>query len=397
MPFGGLLFHISFGGGKIMNRMKRVKWVFSLCFALFFVWAEVVSAGVPAPAPDAVSAPEVAIANLGDFQFESGEVVKDFKVSYITHGKVNEKKDNVILAMHSMWADHRQLNFLIGPGKALDTDKYFIVATDKLGNAAVLQDITTGPTNSGLKMAFPRYTIRDEVNLEYKLLKEYLGFDHILVAIGICVGGMKAYQLGVSYPDYCSGLIPIVGTPVTNPQTRTVLRNLMDIFEVGSGWYGGEYETNPLWAVHTVAWNSVTWCYTPGWFATNLNTEEQYRQWKAMWRDIIHFYPQDARDWYYALHAWEIFNIGDTPGFNGDAKAALKSTKAPVLIIGDKGDMLVNPAESIFAKNAIPKASYVEIDTPWGHLGCIGWDPKGTEIMSREISKFLSDLPRGGH
>ena len=382
-----------------MNSMKRISGLFSLCFALLFVWSGVASAGVPAPVPGGDAGPQRAkhqIANLGDFQFESGEVVKDFKVSYVTHGKLNESKDNVILVMHHAFGDHNQLGFLIGPGKALDTNKYFIVTTDMLGNANLRQDITSGPTNSGLKMEFPRYTFRDSVTVEYRLLKEHLGLDHILAAIGASVGGMKAYQFGVSYPTYVKGLIPIAGTPVTNPQMRSVLRNWMDILELDSAWYGGNYETNPIIAYNTMVWNLLPLAFTYEWFATNLKTEDAYRQWKKMWRDYLQRLSMDVRDVYYILNAWKNFNIGETPGFNGDAKAALQSIQAQVLIIGNKSDMFFNREESIFAQSVIPKATYLEIDTPWGHLTCLGLDPEGTKIMDRVITKFLSNLVAGG-
>ena len=99
---------------------------------------------------------------------------------------------------------------------------------------------------------------------------------------------------------------------------------------------------------------------------------------------------------YYTIQSWADFNIGETPGFNGDAKAALQSIQAPVLIIGAKVDMLFDRQESIFAENAIPKATYMEIDTPSGHAFCVGWDPTATKIMEREITKFLSNLAAGG-
>jgi homoserine O-acetyltransferase len=107
-----------------MNYVKRIKEFFNVWFALLFVWSGLASAGVPSPVPDPEAGPhtpEHQIANLGDFQFESGEVVKDFKVTYVTHGKLNENKDNVILAMHHALGDHHTFDFLIGPGKALDT------------------------------------------------------------------------------------------------------------------------------------------------------------------------------------------------------------------------------------------------------------------------------------
>jgi homoserine O-acetyltransferase len=379
-----------------MNGVKRIKEFFTLWFALLFVWSGLASAGVSSPVPDpgiGPHTPEHQIANLGDFKFESGEVVKDFKVSYVTHGTLNEKKDNVILVLQAFIQDHHGQDLFIGTGKALDPDKYFIVATDFLGNSHLRQDLTTGPTNSGLKMAFPEYTIRDSVNVEYRFLTEYLGFDRILAAIGASIGAMKAYQFAVSYPTFVSGIIPIVGSPVTNPQIRTMLKNWMDIIELDDGWYSGKYETNPTIGVTIALMNFVPWLYTYQWFAANLKTPEQYRQFEKFWHDIFTaFAPQDARDVYYQLQAWADFNIGNTPGFNGDAQAALQSIKAQVLLIGAKDDMLVRRDEVIFSKNTIPQATHVEIDSPLGHLICCDFDPEVTKIMDREIAKFLDGL-----
>jgi homoserine O-acetyltransferase len=362
------------------------------------MWAELASAGVPSPAPGAVarSAEPVQIANLGDFQFENGEIVKDFKISYVTHGTLNEKKDNVILVMHGSWGDHTQFDFLIGPGKALDTERYFIVAPDRLGNPVLRHHLSTGPTNSGLKMDFPPYTLRDSVNAEYRLLKEYLGFDHILAAIGLSMGGMKAYQFGVSYPTYVSGLIPMGATPVAGPHLRTIKTNLNEIIELDSGWHGGEYETNPLWAVTTMLWNFRNWAYNPQWFTANLQTQEAYRQWDRMWDDINRSFPQDARDWYYTKKAEAEFSVGDTPGFNRDVKAALKSIQARVLIIGVKSDIMFHRDQLISAKQAIPNATHVELDSNMGHMSLFGWEPESAKIIDRQIEKFLSDLAAEG-
>jgi homoserine O-acetyltransferase len=378
-----------------MKNLKKFNAFFGLCLIVLLVWSRLASAGVPSPVPDAAVGPEVQIANLGDFKFENGEVVKDFKVSYVTHGKLNEKKDNIILVMHGSWGDHHEFDFLIGPGNALDTDEYFIVAPDRLGNPALRQNITTGPTNSGLKMDFPRYTIRDSVNAEYRLLKEYLGFDHILAAIGVSMGGMEAYQFGVSYPTYMSGLIPMGATPVAGPHLRTIKTNLNEIIELDSGWHGGKYETNPLWAVTTMLWNFRSWAFTPQWFTANLKREEAYRQWDRMWDDINRSFPQDARDWYYTNQAETEFSVGDTPGFNGDVKAALESIQARVLIIGAKSDIMFPREEIISAKNGIPNATHIELDSTMGHISLFGWEPESAKIIGREISKFLSNLAAG--
>jgi len=68
--------------------------------------------------------------NEGDLKLESGEVIKDFSISYVTHGTLNAKKSNAILMVTAISGNHHRIDFMIGPGKALDPDKYFIIATD---------------------------------------------------------------------------------------------------------------------------------------------------------------------------------------------------------------------------------------------------------------------------
>jgi len=378
-----------------MHSTKNINRLVILCLALLLVWAGVAAAGVPAPPPEAAGPhPPHQIANLGHFQFENGEVVKDFKVSYVTHGKLSPKKDNVILVLSHAYSDHHAQDFRIGPGKALDTDKYYIVAPDMLGCTVARQDLTTGPTNSGLKMDFPRYTVRDAVNVEYKLLKEYLGIDHILAAIGASYGGDRAYQLAVSYPTFARGIIPIVAGPGADPQMKWVFKSMMDTIALDSGWYGGRYEINPTAGVTTALLSFVSRVWTIGWFATNVGTPEQLREWQKTLRDwFTLFFPQDARDVYYQLQAFVDFNIGDTPGFKGDAKAALQSIKAQVLFITVKEDLIYHGAGISLVKEAIPRATHIEIDSPQGHnICCGGWDREATRIQDQEISKFLAKL-----
>src|SRR3954468_14000131 len=114
---------------------------------------------------------------IGDLRLESGEVIKDFAISYVTHGKLNEKKSNAILMVTAISGNHHRLDFLIGPGKALDTDKYFIICTDAIANG-----LTTSPSNSTAqpRMQFPKFLIRDMVVSQHRLMTEHLGIDHVV-------------------------------------------------------------------------------------------------------------------------------------------------------------------------------------------------------------------------
>ncbi len=332
------------------------------------------------------------MATIAEFRFESGEVIKDVKVSYVTHGKLTPKKDNVIVVLDSFTSDHHALDYLKGPGKALDADRYFIVSIDGLGNANMRHDITTGPTNSGLKMEFPRYTLRDAVNLEYRLLKEHLGLDHVVAVLGASMGGMKSLQFAVSYPTYVHAIVPIVGGPATSPQIKTMVRNWLDIIALDPAWHGGNYETNPTTGLLTALMNFVPWYFTHQWFVAHARTADEYLVFRKRWNDIWALRsPQDARDIYYRWRAWADFNVGDTPGFKGDTLAALRAIKAQVLIIGSRDDLLVHRDGLIVAKNTIPNATLVELDSPFGHLACCS-DPDATKIIDREIAKFLSKL-----
>src|SRR5262245_13778170 len=72
--------------------------------------------------------------NEGHLKLESGEVIKDFSISYVTHGTLNAKKSNAILMVTAISGNHHRIDFMIGAGKALDPDKYFIIGTDAISN-----------------------------------------------------------------------------------------------------------------------------------------------------------------------------------------------------------------------------------------------------------------------
>src|SRR5438552_19209223 len=157
---------------------------------------------------------------IGDLTLESGEVIKDFAISYVTHGTLNVQKSNAILMVTAISGNHHRLDFLIGPGKALDPTKYFIVATDAIGNG-----LTTSPSNSQAqpRMKFPRFLIRDMVASQYRLLTEHLGIAHVVAVVGPSMGGMQVLQWGVSHPDFMDSLVAMVPLARTPPWSVVVM------------------------------------------------------------------------------------------------------------------------------------------------------------------------------
>ena len=135
----------------------------------------------------------------------------------------------------------------------------------------------------------------------------------------------------------------------------------------------------------------VPWFRSPQWYMDALTTSEKLRDYETSWQDI--WSGLDARDIYYQLDGWSEFNVGDTPGFNGDIKAALAAIKAKTLLIGVKEDQLIRREELQFAKRCDPRCGLSgAIDRSTGHSASIGVDPKFNETINSEIAKFLATI-----
>jgi homoserine O-acetyltransferase len=293
------------------------------------------------------------MAYLGDLQLEGGGVIKNLKISYVTHGKLNAAKDNAVLALHGFAANHHWADHLIGPGRPLDTDKYFIICTDELGNTQTSFEHSTSPTNSGLKMSFPAYKPRDEVKGEYKLVTEALGIPHLLAVTGTSTGADHTVQMAVSYPGFMDGIVPISGGALWTTQGFSFGPLVTSILESCPGWNGGNYDENPKGCAATAMLVLVPYFYTREWWQQYIDSPEAYTKWRNTW-GAYYFDIQDARDLYYREKADERGWVGDTPGFDGDVAKALRSIKVPFLYMPSETDLYFPVGDAPFVPTAAP-------------------------------------------
>jgi homoserine O-acetyltransferase len=159
---------------------------------------------------------------------ESGATISPVTIAYETYGRLNDTKDNVILIAHAFSGDshaagHYQndgpedkpgwWDFVIGPGKGIDTEKYFVICPNILGSCMG----STGPgsinpeTGEPYGLDFPMVTIGDMVTTQ-KALLDHLGITSLRAVIGGSVGGMQVLQWCVSYPEMVQGAISIAST-----------------------------------------------------------------------------------------------------------------------------------------------------------------------------------------
>jgi len=331
----------------------------------------------------------------GDLKLESGETIKDFSISYVTHGTLNAKKSNAILMVTAISGNHHRLDFMIGPGKALDTDKYFIVCTDAIANG-----FSTSPSNSKAqpRMSFPKFAIRDMVESQYRLMKEKLGIDHVVAVVGPSMGGMQVLQWGVSHPDYMDALVAMVPLAKTPAWTVAVLEASRKAIMNDAAWKDGNYDAPPEKGVRL--WRdilSLLSARTPDMYAAQFKNGMDVLPWMEA-QETAQMNLFDANDWIYQTWAYERHDVGATPGFGGDTAKALASIKAKTLILTGTKDLLNPEFEPTEAGKNIPGVKMMTISpgTVTGHAAAGGAIPADVEFLNRETGAFLDGVTEGG-
>ena len=334
---------------------------------------------------------------LGDLKLESGEAIKDFSISYVTHGTLNASKSNAILMVTAIGGNHHRIDYLIGLGRALDPSKYFIICTDAIGNG-----LSTSPSNSKAqaRMQFPKFKLRDMVTSQQRLVAEKFGVKKLVMVIGASMGGMQALQWAVSYPDMMDSVVPIIPLGRTPAWTTGILEMLRQSIMADPRWMGGNYAASAppeqgmrLWA----GWLAGVITRTPGYQESLYpNAQDAIAYLKGVedagWRRM------DAADWIYQSWAYDQHNLGTTPGFDGDYHRALKAIKAKTLILAGSGDLLNPEYEAMEAARYIADVRYVSINAqrPMGHVSGAGISGPENELQNREIAAFLDMVTERG-
>ena len=185
---------------------------------------------------------------------DSGATLAPVEVAYETYGVLNEAKSNGILVLHAFSGDAHVAGIspetgkpgwwdnMVGPGKAFDTNQYFVICSNVLGGCRG----TTGPgsinpaTGCPYGMSFPVITIRDIVRLQ-KMLVDHLGIGRLLAVTGGSMGGMQALEWAVSYPEAVVAAIPIATTSRHSAQQIAFNEVGRQAIMADPDWNGGDY------------------------------------------------------------------------------------------------------------------------------------------------------------
>jgi len=308
------------------------------------------------------------------FKLESGQVLAELTLAYETYGRLAPDGRNAILVTHGFTGNHRAAgkdpadpmagwwDGLIGPGKAIDTDQFFVVSSNMLGSSFG----STGPKNLNPKTGtpygpdFPDITLRDIVGAQKQLLDD-LGVRHLVAVAGPSFGGYQAFQWAVTYPGFMSGIVPVVSAPKGSGGDAAV-KTLQDRFATDPSWNGGwHYERG---GIHSTL------------LEVRIETLQRYGQNEALARTIADPAERAARlreladIWARRFDPNSMITLRKA-AVKYDAERDFGQIRAKVLYVLSRTDKLFPPSigPAVMAKlaKAGVQAEYFEIDTDLGH------------------------------
>ncbi len=355
-------------------------------------------------------------------KLECGKDFGPIDVAYETYGKLNETGDNAVLVCHALSGDAHVAglhdpngkkpgwwDIMVGPGKGIDTNKYFVICSNFLGGCSG----TTGPgstnpaTGKPYGLDFPIITIADMVKVQ-KMLLDKLGIKKLLAVIGGSIGGMQVLQWAIAYPDFVKAAIPIATTTHLSAQSiafDAVGRNaILGDPNFSSGQYvNGKGPARGLAIARMIG--HITYLSEQGMrekFGRQLRNSDRYSyDFNSEFAVETYLDHQgqsfverfDANSYLYITKAADYFDLSRE---YGSLRQAFAHTRCRFLVISFASDWLFTPAQSRAIVDALiannKDVSFCDITSPYGHDAFL-LEP---ETLGSLISGFLAGTHRPG-
>ena len=328
-----------------------------------------------------------------------GEELGPIEVAYETYGELTPEKDNAVLICHALTGDAHVAgkhspddrkpgwwDLMVGPGKPIDTEKYFVICSNCLGGCQG----TTGPasinpeTGEPYGLDFPMVTVEDMVRVQHALVTEHLGLDQLLCVIGGSFGGMQVLQWAIDYPEMVHSALPIASSARLSAQAIAFDEVGRQAIYSDPNWNRGNYyDSEPPHRGLAIARmiGHITYLSDESMrekFGRSLQDKDSVGydfgppdfQVESYLRYQGDSFVQrfDANSYLYLTKAMDYFDLSERYGSLVDAFA---ETSSRFFLISFTGDWLFPTYQSreivrALHANAVP-ASFCEIDSDYGH------------------------------
>jgi homoserine O-acetyltransferase/O-succinyltransferase len=348
------------------------------------------------------------------FALENGEILQHVTIAYETYGKLNAAHSNAILICHAFSGDHHAALYhegenrpgwwdnMIGPGKAFDTNRYFVICSNVIGGC----NGSTGPssidpaTGAPFALEFPQITIRDMVNAQ-KLLIDHLGIEMLYSVAGGSMGGMQVLQWLVSYPKHVRSAIPIATTPRHSPQQIAFNEVGRQAIMADPKWNNGNYYSQDI----PRAGLSVARMVGHITYMSEKSMAEKFGRRTKSALDNTKFHADfevegylrnrgdffvrrfDANSYLYISKAMDLFDVSE--GRHLSEKFFQLSSK--LLVLSFKSDWLYPTHQSLEIVTACKVSgvpvSYVEIEANYGHDSFLVETTRQAQLVRHFLSR----------
>jgi homoserine O-acetyltransferase len=343
---------------------------------------------------------------------DSGAALAPYTLAYRTYGVLNADQSNAILICHALTGDQYVAeahpitgrggwwDTMVGPGKPIDTDRYFVIASNVLGGCMG----TTGPSDinpaSGKPygLSFPVITVGDMVRAQARLI-DHLGIDQLFAVVGGSMGGMQVLQWVTAYPERVFAALPIACAARHSAQNIAFHEVGRQAIVADPDWRGGEYLAAGVspgrglavarMAAHITYLSEAALHRKFGrnlqdrtkvayGFDADFQVESYLRHQGSIFVDRF-----DANSYLYITRAMDYFDLAAERG--GLLSNAFKSTKTRFCVVSFTSDWLFPTSESraiVHALNACAaNVSFVEIESDKGHDAFLLEEPEFFTVM----------------
>lgn len=326
---------------------------------------------------------------LTDVGLQSGVTLPRVELAYKTHGEMNARRDNAVLMPTFYGAQHADNEAMIGAGRALDPQRYFIIVPNMLGNGLSSSPSNTRPPFD--RAAFPNVTVYDNVACQHRLVCEHLGIDRIRLVVGYSMGAQQAFQWGALHSDMVDAIAPFCGSARTSPHNRLFLDSVKAALIADAAYSDGWYEAAPVKGMQAFSTVYAGWVFSQDFFR-----DEEYRKLGMnSVEDVVaflegYFGRRDANDLLAMLWTWRHADISANDHFKGDFAAALRSITARAIVMPGATDLYFRVRDNELEVAQMPNAELRPIPSIWGHAAGFGVNGPDNEFIDRALTELLA-------
>ncbi|KAI0266680.1 homoserine acetyltransferase [Gloeopeniophorella convolvens] len=315
----------------------------------------------------------------------AGGVLPNAVTAYRTYGSPN----NPCIVFPTCYGGRLDSqSYMIGPDKALNPEKYYIVTFALFSNGESSSPSNTRPPYNG--PYFPAISYEDNIRAQHAVLTNKLGVTKIFSVIGFSMGGQQAYYWPVMYPDMVERTVVLCGSARTSPHNQCFIEGPKTALLVSKDFHDGHYTSTPQHGIRAFGRVYSAWAYgqtvsTPPYDSLNSFLREE---WEAGFLEPA----WDANDMVTLINTWQAGDVSRVR-HGGDLAACLGDVRARALIMPCKNDLYFPPEDSEIELSLLTnaRAELVVIDSDWGHMAGGGSNAEDDAFIKAAVLKFFAE------